>query len=108
MLLGNAKAGRDDRFVFGLRGEMAFPINIDLHPKVNLITGGTIPFSILFVEDADDYVLLPLLARLGAEVKATDTITPWLLFEMGPAMAFGDFGTEAEFAFRIWIGSAFR
>jgi len=108
ILLANAKAGRDDRFVFGLRGEMGFPINIDVHPKVNLITGATIPFSILFVEDSDDLVVLPLLARIGAEVKATDTITPWLLFELGPAMAFGDFGSEAEFAFRIWIGSAFR
>jgi hypothetical protein len=62
----------------------------------------------IFVEDADDYVVLPLLARIGAEVEATDTITPWLLFELGPSMAFGDFGTEAEFAFRIWVGSAFR
>ena len=56
---------------------------------------------------ADDYVVLPLLARLGAEVKATEKITPWLLFELGPAIAFGA-GTDSEFAFRIWVGSAFR
>jgi hypothetical protein len=108
ILLGSMEAGRDDRFVFGLRGEISLPVTIDLNPRVNLITGGAIPFSVFFVEDADDYVVLPLLARVGAEVKATDTITPWLLFEMGPAMAFGGFGTEAEFAFRIWIGSTFR
>jgi len=108
ILLGSMEAWRDDRFVFGFRGEISFPITIDLTPKVNLITGGAIPFSVLFVEDADDYVVLPLLARIGAEVEATDTITPWLLFELGPGMAFGDFGTEAEFAFRIWVGSAFR
>jgi hypothetical protein len=107
MLLGSMDAGHDDRFVLGLRGEVGFPVTIDLTPKVNLITGGAIPFSVFFVEDADDYVVLPLLARLGVEVKATDTITPWLLFEMGPGLAFGDFGTEAEFAFRIWVGSAF-
>ncbi len=107
ILLGSMEAGRADRFVFGLRGELSLPVTIELTPKVNLITGGSIPLTVLFVDDADDYVVLPLLARLGAEVKATDTITPWLLFEMGPAIAFGD-GTEAEFAFRIWVGSAFR
>ena len=107
ILLGSMEAGRADRFVFGLRGEFSLPVTIELTPKVNLITGGAIPLTALFVDDADDYVVLPLLARLGAEVKATDTITPWLLFEMGPALAFGD-GTEAEFAFRIWVGSAFR
>ena len=106
ILLGSMEAGRADRFVFGLRGELSLPVTIELTPKVNLITGGSIPLTVLFVDDADDYVVLPLLARLGAEVKATDTITPWLLFEMGPAIAFGD-GTEAEFAFRIWVGSAF-
>lgn len=108
ILLGSMEAGRDDRFVFGVRGEISLPVTIDLTPRVNLITGGTIPFSVLFVDDADDYVVLPLLARIGTEVKATDTITPWFLFELGPALAFGDFGTEAEFAFRVWIGSAFR
>jgi len=108
ILLGSMEAARDDRFVFGLRGEMSLPVTIELTPEVNLITGGTVPFSVLFVNNADDYVVLPLLARLGAEVKATETITPWLLFELGPALAFGGFGTEAEFAFRIWVGSAFR
>jgi len=106
MLLGSMEAGRADRFVFGLRGEVSLPVTIELTPKVNLITGGAIPLTVMIVDNADDYFVLPLLARLGAEVKATETITPWLLFEMGPAIAFGD-GTEAEFAFRIWVGSAF-
>jgi hypothetical protein len=90
-----------------MRGEFAFPITIDIHPKVNLITGGTIPFTYLIVDGAKDAFVFPILARIGAEVKATDTITPWLLFELGPAMAFGDFDTQADFAFRIWVGSAF-
>ena len=86
---------------------MGFPITIDLPPKGKSITGGTIPFSLLFVGESDDFVVLPILARIGAEVKATNTITLWLLFELGPAMAFGDFGSEADFAFRVWIGSVF-
>jgi hypothetical protein len=107
-LIGGIERRRDDRFVFGLRGEMGVPITVDLHPKVNLITGGTIPFSVFFVEDSDPYVVLPILARIGAEFQATNTITPWLLFELGPGMAFGKSGAEVEFAFRIWVGSAFR
>lgn len=107
ILIGSMEGGRDDHFVFGMRGEIGFPITIDLTPKVNLITGGAIPLSVLFVEDADDLVVLPILARIGAEVKATPTITPWFLFELGPAMAFGDFASESEFAFRIRVGSAF-
>jgi hypothetical protein len=108
VLIGGIERRRDDRFVFGLRGEMGVPITVDLHPKVNLITGGTIPFSVFFEEDSDPYVVLPILARIGAEFKATNTITPWLLFELGPGMAFGNSGVEVEFAFRIWVGSAFR
>jgi len=107
-LLGAIDVGHgDDNFVFGLRGEIAVPITVELDPKVNLITGATIPFSVFFVDGSDDYVVLPILARIGAEVKATETITPWLLFELGPGMAFGD-DTEVDFAFRIWVGSAFR
>ena len=107
VLIGSMEGWRDDHFVFGMRGEISFPITIDIAPKVNLITGGAIPFTYLIVDDAKDAFVFPILARIGAEVKATDTMTPWLLFELGPAMAFGDFDTEADFAFRIWAGSAF-
>jgi len=106
ILLGSMERGRDDRFVFAFRGEMSLPVSIDLTPKVNLITGGSIPLSVFVVDGAADYVGVPLLARLGAEVRATDKITPWMLFELGPAIRFGD-GTDTEFAFRVWVGSAF-
>ena len=106
MLLGSLEEGRGDHFVFGLRGELSVPVTIELTPKVNLITGGAIPLTGMIVSGADDYFVLPLLARIGAEVQATEKITPWLLFELGPAIGFGD-GTDAEFAFRIWAGSSF-
>ncbi len=107
MLLGSMDIGRDDRFVFGLRSEFSVPVSIDLTPKVNLITGGAIPLTYLVIDDADDPLVLPILARLGAEVKATEKITPWLVFELGPAIAFADSDTETEFAFRVWAGSTF-
>ena len=106
ILLGSMEGGGGDHFVFGLRCELSVPVTIELTPKVNLITGGAIPLTGMFVDGADDYFVLPLLARIGAEVKATEKITPWLLFELGPAIAFGD-DTESEFAFRIWVGSSF-
>lgn len=104
MLLGSTDKG--DHFVFGLRGELSLPVTIELTPKVNLITGGAIPLTVMIVDDDYDSFVLPLLARIGAEVQATEKITPWLLFELGPALEFGD-GTKSEFAFRIWVGSAF-
>lgn len=108
MLFGSAEVGRGDRFVFGLRGELSLPVTIELTRKVNLITGGAIPLTYMVVDDAPDLFVLPLLARIGAEVQATEKITPWLLFELGPAIGFGfEDGTDTEFAFRIWAGSAF-
>ena len=106
ILLGSMDAGRGDRFVCGMRAELSVPVTVELTPKVNLITGGAIPLTYMIVDNAPDYFVLPLLARIGAEVQATEKITPWLLFELGPAIAFGD-GTDAEFAFRIWVGSSF-
>jgi len=109
ILFGGVETGRkkDDHFVCGLRGEFAIPITVDLYPSVNLVTGVTMPFSVFFVESEDPFVVIPILARIGAEVKATPTVTPWLLFELGPAIAAGDFGSDTEFAFRIWAGCAF-
>lgn len=107
VLVGNIEAPGDDLFVFGVRGEFAVPVSIDVHERVNIVTGAAIPVSVYFVEDGDPFVVLPLLGRIGVEVGATERIVPWLLFELGPGLAFGDFGTEVEFAFRIWVGTTF-
>lgn len=110
ILFAGAETGRkkdDDRFVCGLRGEFAVPVTVDLYPSVNLVTGATMPFTVFFVESEDPFVVIPILARIGAEFKATPTVTPWLLFELGPAFMAGGFGSDTEFAFRIWAGCAF-
>lgn len=108
ILLGALEGGRDNPFVFGLRSELSLPVSIDLTPKVNLLTGGTMPFSVFVVADRDDYVVVPFLARLGAEVEASKSITPWLLFELGPAFSFGGSDNDTGFAFRAWVGSTFH
>jgi len=107
VLFGDAEERHQDGFVFGLRGEFGVPVTIDVSPDVNLITGVTVPFSAFFVEDSDDYVVIPILARIGAEVKAARAITPWVLLELGPGIAAGGFGSDVDFAFRVRIGSAF-
>jgi len=109
ILFAGAETGRkkDDHFVCGLRGELAVPVTVDLYPSMNLITGAAMPFTVFFVESEDPFVVIPILARIGAEFKATPTVTPWLLFELGPAFTAGGFGSDTEFAFRIWAGCAF-
>ena len=99
--------GPVDLFVLGLRGEIAIPVSISLHPRVNLLTGGTIPFTVVIIEDIDPFVVLPLMARIGVEITAQKWLVPWLLLEVGPGIAFGDGGTDTEFAFRVAMGVTF-
>lgn len=99
--------GPGDRFVFGARGEFGIPVSIDLHEKVNLITGGAVPATFIKAKNVDPYVVVPILGQIGVEVAATPTIVPWFLLQLGPALAFGDFGTEIELGMRAWIGSTF-
>ncbi len=104
LLLAEIENGPNDRFVFGARGEIAVPVTISLHRRVNLVTGVNFPVSLMFAENQDPVVILPILGRIGVEITATRTLAPWLLLELGPALAFGDFGGEIEFALRFWLG----
>ncbi len=107
-LLLAGSGGNNDRFVLGVRAELGVPVSINVHPRVNIVTGGTIPLSMIYVQDADPFVVIPLLVRLGVEVKATHKIVPWFIFEPGIGMAFGDFGSDVDFAFRVWAGCSFH
>ena len=102
-----ATEGPVDNFVFGVRSELAVPVTFRLHPRVNLVTGGVVPVSVIFVEDADPFVVLPLMGRIGLEVTATREIAPWFLLEIGPGIAFGSNNTDVELAFRVMIGVTF-
>ncbi len=102
-----ATEGPADRFVFAVRSEIAVPVTVRLHPRVNLITGGVVPVTVVFVEDADPFVTLPLMGRIGAEITATKAIVSWLMLEIGPGIAFGDGGTDVELAFRVTTGATF-
>ncbi len=107
-LIGSVDAPGSDLFVFGMRAEMGVPISIELNDKVNLITGASVPFTVMFVENADAFVVIPIMPRIGVEFAATPTITPFFLMELGPTIAAGGgFGTEVELGLRAWVGSVF-
>lgn len=107
VLIGSNDAPGDDQLVMAIRGEAGIPVTVDLVDRINLITGATIPFTVLFVENADAFVTIPILARIGVEFEATPSIVPFFLLELGPTIAVGDFGSELELGVRAWIGSVF-
>ena len=102
-----ATEGPVDRFVFGVRGEVAVPVSISLHQQVNLLTGASVPVTVVFVEKADPFVAVPLMGRIGVEITATRTVVPWFLLELGPGFAFGDGGVDTELSFRVNLGVTF-
>lgn len=110
ILLAGAPA---DRFTFGIRGEIAVPVSIRVHERVNVVTGATIPISIFIVEDSNDGVAIPIYARIGVEVDAAKRVSPWFMFELGPNIrVFGNnsgsgANSDTDFGFRVWVGTSF-
>jgi hypothetical protein len=97
----------DQRAMGGVRAEFAIPVSIDVHERVSVVTGGTIPLTVMFAEDSDPWGIVPLLIRMGVEINASPKVAPFFLFELGPGIGFGNGGSDVDFAFRIWVGTAF-
>ena len=93
-------------FTFGIKTEVGAPVSIDVHERVSVVTGGYIPFTYFF-RDGPDNGLIPLLVRLGVEIKANDNVEPWFFFDLGPSIAFGGGSSDAGFAWRVGAGTAF-
>jgi len=99
---------RFDAFTFGVKAEVAAPISIDVHDRVSVITGGTIPFAVYISnQDIGTFGVIPLLVRMGVEIKAANHVSPFLLFELGPGIAVGGGTADVSFAWRIWVGTSF-
>jgi hypothetical protein len=47
------------------------------------------------------------LVRIGVEINAAPKVAPFFLFELGPGIGVGEGGSDVDFAFRIWVGTAF-
>ncbi|MGB5696237.1 MAG: hypothetical protein WBM46_11325 [Polyangiales bacterium] len=98
--------GFGDTFTFGVKGEVGAPVSIDVHERVSVVTGGYIPFT-WFIREGNDNGLLPLLVRLGVEIKANENVAPWFFFDLGPGINLGKGTSGASFAWRLGAGTAF-
>jgi hypothetical protein len=95
--------------VIGLRGDAGLLVSVDVHPRANVVTGATVPFTVLFVR-SESAVLLPVLGRLGLESFASQDLSVSLLLELGPAFLLSDLGPNddrARLGARFWIGTTF-
>jgi len=66
-----------DTFVLGVKGELGVPVSIDVHERVSVVTGGYVPFTYFINKTFDDRGLVPLLIRMGVEIKANENVAPW-------------------------------
>ncbi|MEM7434521.1 MAG: hypothetical protein AAF436_05165 [Myxococcota bacterium] len=96
-----------DRFTFGIKAEAAAPVSIDVHDRVSVVTGGTIPFAVYITSNNDTFGVIPLLLRMGVEIRANDRVSPFFLFELGPGIAVGGGQADVSFAWRLWVGTSF-
>jgi len=97
----------DQRVTGGVRAELAFPVSIDVHDRVSVVTGGTIPLTLMFAKGVDPWGIIPILFRMGVEINAAPKVAPFFLFELGPGIGVGNGGADVDFAFRIWVGTSF-
>ncbi|MDH3652720.1 MAG: hypothetical protein OEN21_00480 [Myxococcales bacterium] len=93
-------------FTFGIKTEVGAPVSIDVHERVSVVTGGYIPFTYFF-NQGSNFGVIPLLVRMGVEIKANDNVAPWFFFDLGPGINVGSGRSGASFAWRIGAGTAF-
>jgi hypothetical protein len=94
-------------FTFGIRAEVGAPVSIDVHERVSVVVGGFIPFNYFINKDFDNAAWIPLLVRMGVEIKANENVEPWFFFDLGPGITVTGGNTNASFAWRIGAGTAF-
>jgi len=105
LIMGN----RADTFTFGISGEALVPVSMDVHERVNVVVGGAFIIKGHFNVDINNFGEIPLLFRLGVEIKANENVEPWFYFDLGPGIGFGGGGGGANvgFAWRLAAGTAF-
>ena len=89
------------------RAEIAVPVSVDVNPKLSVVTGGAIPIDLGWVENVGFIGAIPLLVRLGVEIKAADKVAPFVLMEVGPGIGFGQGASDVTLAARITAGTSF-
>jgi hypothetical protein len=98
----------NDSFTFGIMGEALVPVSIDVHERVNVVVGGAfIIEGYINNKNVLNQGRIPLLIRMGVEIKANENVEPWFFFDLGPGIGFGEGASGAHFAWRIGAGTAF-
>jgi hypothetical protein len=95
-----------DNFTFGIAGEALVPVSLDVHERVNVVVGGAFIIKGYINANSPNFGTIPLLIRLGVEIKANENVEPWFFFDLGPGIGFGN-ASGAHFAWRIGAGTAF-
>ncbi|MEM9730617.1 MAG: hypothetical protein AAF997_18695 [Myxococcota bacterium] len=94
-------------FTFGVKAEASAPVSIDVHERVSVVTGGAIPLAVYITGQGRNFAVIPLLIRMGVEIKANERVSPFFLFELGPGIAAGQGNADVSFAWRLWFGTSF-
>ena len=89
------------------RAELAVPVSIDVNPKVDIVTGGAIPVDLGWLEGGGFFGAIPLLVRLGVEIKGGERSVPFVLMEVGPGIGFGGGSSSVTLAARLTAGVSF-
>jgi hypothetical protein len=89
------------------RIELAVPVSVDVNPRLSVVTGGAIPIDLGWVKRSGFGGVIPLLVRLGVEIKASKKTAPFVLMEVGPGIGFGQGRSGVDLAARIWAGTSF-
>ena len=104
LIAGNSS----DSFTFGIMGEALVPVSLDVHERVNVVVGGAfIIEGYINNNNVPNQGRIPLLIRMGVEIKATENVEPWFFFDLGPGIGFGEGASGASFAWRLGAGTAF-
>ena len=98
----------NDSFTFGIMGEALVPVSLDVHERVNVVVGGAfIIEGYINNNNVPNQGRIPLLIRMGVEIKANENVEPWFFFDLGPGIGFGEGASGASFAWRLGAGTAF-
>jgi len=100
-------SNRANTFTFGVSGEALVPVSIDVHERVSVVVGGAFIIKGYLNNNIGNFGQIPLLVRMGVEIKANDNIAPWFYFDLGPGINFGSGASGASFAWRLGAGTAF-
>jgi len=97
----------DPRIAFALYAPLRFHLWENQRPNSKTDLGLRFTPGLGWVENVGFVGAIPLLFRLGLEIKAGEKTAPFVLMEVGPGFGFGQGASSTSLAARIWAGTTF-